>query len=268
MMMNCKDARRHWELYYDSEGGSEHHLAINEHLENCHSCARWFFQQGQLEDLLTARLQPAPPTESLWQRIYATCELKQTVSTRSWLQFPAWMAVAAALLVAAGAYFWGRSRDSHAPLAELTSQWHERLTNGSESIEFASQSDLEVEDYLRRRVSFSVRCPPRKNAGFTVRGGGVCAIAGQRAAYVVGHVDRREVSIFILPAERLAEFRHEREALSRESVHHCREGVYDMVLAQIDRNLVVVIGQLSPETLDRVIRSYGTYPEPQKFDAA
>lgn len=265
--MNCEEARRHWDLYYDSEGGSELHLAINEHLEACPSCAKWFFQQGQFEDLLAARLQPPPATDVLWQRIHATCELKQPVVARSWLFLPAWMAIAAGLLIAVGAVFWGRWGDSPSHLAELTARWHERLANGDNAIEFASLSDLEVEDYLRRRVSFPVRCPPRKDAGFIVRGGGICTIAGEPAAYVVGQVDSEDVSIFILPAERLAEFEHERDALRRESVHHCREGAYDMVLAKIDRNLVVVIGQASPESLDRVVRSYGTYPEVQ-LDAA
>lgn len=259
--MNCEQARRHWDLYYDSEGDSELHLAINGHLEGCPSCAKWFFQQAQLEDMLVAGLQPVPPTEALWRRIHAVCELKRPVPARSWLFFPAWAAIAASLLLAVGVMLWGRSGEPHSQLAALASQWHQRFTSGRDSIEFASLSDHDVEGYLRRRVSFPVRCPPREDAGFLVRGGGVCAIAGEPAAYVVGQVDSRDVSIFILPAERLAHFTHERDVLAHEPVHHCREGDYDMVLAKIDRNVVVVIGQSSPEKLERVARSYGTYPE-------
>lgn len=266
--MNCNETRRHWDLYYDSEGGSELHLAINEHLETCPSCAKWFYQQGQFEDLLTAKLQSAPPSGALWERIHTVCELERPASARSWLLFPSWMAVAAVLLIAIGVLFWGRVEQPSPQLANITSQWHQRLARGTEAIEFASASDLEVEGYLRRRVNFPVRCPPRNDAGFLVRGGGICTIAGEKAAYVVGLVDSNEVSVFILPAERLADFAHERDVLSREAVHHCREGKYGMALARIDRNIVVVVGAASPARLDRVIRSYGTYPEPHDLDAA
>jgi hypothetical protein len=88
------------------------------------------------------------------------------------------------------------------------------------------------------------------------------------AAYVVGNVDGQDVSVFILPEERLAHFEHERNVLGREAVHHCREGAYEMVLAKIDRNIVVVIGQGSPDKLERVVRAYGTYPEAPAGDAA
>jgi hypothetical protein len=59
----------------------------------------------------------------------------------------------------------------------------------------------------------------------------------------------------------LAQFVHEREVLAKEDVHHCREGGYDMVLAKIDRNIVVVIGHGGPEQLENVVKAYGTYPE-------
>ena len=129
-------------------------------------------------------------------------------------------------------------------------------------------SDREVEQYLKQRVSFPVRCPPREDAGFAVSGGGVCTIAGNSAAYVVGQVESQDVSIFILPAERLAQFVLERDALSQEVIYHCREGNYDMVLASIDRNVVVVVGTGTRDQLERVVRAYGTYPEAPGVDDA
>ncbi|MBA3484189.1 MAG: hypothetical protein H0T51_20480 [Pirellulales bacterium] len=168
--------------------------------------------------------------------------------------------MAASLFVAVA--FWQlRSPASAEHLSALTAAAHEQFTNGSERIEFASVSDVEVEAYLKKRVAFPVRCPPRKDAGFVVRGGGVCRIAGAATAYVVGEVDGGDVSIFILPEERLSQFTHERDALRRETVHHCREGAYEMVLARIDRNVLVVIGHGEPDRLERVVRAYGTYPE-------
>jgi len=257
--MNCDEVRHHWELYYDSEGDSELYLQINEHLAACPGCAKWFYQQAQFEDAVTARLAAGEPTAELWQRVLSETGVVQPTAARGWSFFSPFLALAASLLLVFGVWQFASQR-SPEHLSELTAVVHQQLTDQSKQIEFKSASDVAVEEYLKERVSFPVRCPPRKDAGFEVRGGGVCTIAGDPAAYVVGHVDNKDVSIFILPAERLAQFVHERDVLGRETVHHCREGEYDMVLARVDRNIVVVIGRGSPDKLERVVRAYGTYP--------
>ena len=258
--MNCDKVRQHWELYYDSEGDAELYLQINEHLADCQACAKWFFQQAQFEDAVTAKLAAAPPSSEMWARILSDTGVVRRADARVWSFFGPFFALAASVVLALGIWqFHASTQPEH--LSALAAAVHEQLANGTERIEFASVSDEAVEDYLKGRVAFPVRCPPRKDAGFEVRGGGVCSIAGDNAAYVVGQVEDRDVSIFILPEERLAQFVHERDALVKEMVHHCREGEYDMVVAKIDRNVVVVIGHGNPEQLEKVVRAYGTYPE-------
>jgi anti-sigma factor RsiW len=258
--MNCDEVRRHWELYYDSEGDSELYLRVNEHLADCAACSKWFFEQARFEDALAAKIAASTPTPELWQRVLSDARVVEPVATRRWAFFTPILAVAATLLLAIGiSQFIEPAEPEH--LSALTAAVHEQLASGAEQVQYASASDAAVENYLKRRVAFPVRCPPRKDAGFIVSGGGVCQIAGDAAAYVVGQVDGSDVSIFILPEARLAQFAHERDVLRRETIHHCREGAYEMVLAQIDRNLVVVIGRGRPEQLERVVRAYGTYPE-------
>lgn len=258
--MNCNEVRKHWELYYDSEGDSELYLAVNEHLAGCPACSQWFFQQGTLEDAITARLAVAEPTPDLWRRVLSEVGVVQPVASRGWSFFSPFFAIAAGLLIAAG--IWQFS-DVWEPehLSTLTAAVHRELSSGATQVSFVSESDVEVESYLKDRVPFPVRCPPRKDAGFEVRGGGVCQIAGDSVAYVCGHVGVGEVSIFILPEERLSQFHHEQGVLAKNEVHHCREGNFDMVLAKIDRNIVVVIGHGTPDQLEKVVRAYGTYPE-------
>src|SRR5262249_36246808 len=135
-------------------------------------------------------------------------------------------------------------------LARLSAQWHQRLEAGEEKPQFRSQSDLEVEGYLRQRVTFPVRCPPRKDTGFAVLGAGVFRLAAQRAAYLSGHVDAAPVSIFVLPRASLAAFPRQQEALQKEKTHHCHEGRYAMVLGVIDKNAVLVVGQTDTDRLD------------------
>ncbi|MEX0642466.1 MAG: hypothetical protein WD468_07185 [Pirellulales bacterium] len=259
--MNCHDARKHWELYYDSEGDSELYLQINGHLAECGDCSKWFFQQARFEEALARTLAAQPATPELWNRVLSEVGVTQPVATRSWMTYFSPILVVAASLIAAVGIWWFSSTGDSEHLSALTAAVHEQFASGAEPIEFVNASDEAVEEYLKSRVSFAVRCPPRQDAGFVVQGGGVCRIAGDDAAYVFGRVDDGDVSIFILPEERLAKFTHEREVLSREAVHHCREGAYDMVVAKIDRNVVVVIGHGRPEQLENVVRAYGTYPE-------
>ncbi len=265
--MNCSESRRHWELYYDSEGDSELYLQINEHLAECPSCSKWFFQQGHFEELITAKLAPSEPTPELWERVLSEIGVVRPVATRSWMFFSSCFALAASLLLAVAVWQMLPSEGSD-HLSALAAVAHQAFAEEGHHIEFTSTSDQEIEQYLKQRVPFAVRCPPRENAGFEVRGGGVCSIDGDDAAYVVGQVENHDVSIFILPEERLAQFDHERDSLDKEKVHHCREGVYDMVVTKIDRNVVVVIGRATPMQLERVVRAYGTYPEEPAVNGA
>jgi len=259
--MNCNEARQHWNLYHDSEGDAELHFQISEHLANCPNCAEWFSQQSRLESLVAEKLSSQSPTPELWNQVLTRCGLIQPAPARRWL----WLAgVAACAAVFVVAVLWTPNRLPVQPspdLAKLTAARHERLAAGEEIPQFESRSDLEVEDYLRKRVSFPVRCPPRKDVGFAVQGAGVCQLAEQPAAYLSGRVDDAPVSIFVMPRDSLAAFPHQQEALLKEKTHRCQEGQYAMVLGVIDRNAVLVIGQTEPERLEKVLTAYGTYPD-------
>ncbi len=275
--MNCHEARRHWNLYYDSEGDSALHFEISEHLAICPHCAEWFSQQSRLEELIAEKLAPRQPTAPVWEHVLGKCGLVQPVRAGRWLLLSG---IAACAMVALGAVLWYGSglfqpnevamaptspdRGAGFPdLAKLTAQWHQRLTAGDEPLQIRSESDLEVEGYLRQRVSFPVRCPPRKDAGFAVQGAGTCQLGQQSAAFLLGQVEEAPVSIFILPRTSLEAFPHQWEAIRRHAPHHCREGQLDMVMALIDRNVVLVIGQAMPDRLLEVLNAYGTYPDHQ-----
>ena len=261
--MNCHEARQHWNLYYDSEGDAEQHFQIGEHLAMCPECAQWFKQQSRLEDMLKEALGPESADRVLWNHVLGKTGLRQPVRVRSWKWFAA---VAASIaVVAALVLFWQGGSANAADLSKLAASWHQKVVAGQEP-EFRPQSDspdLEVENYLHKHVAFPVRCPPRKDAGFAVDGAGVCKMAGEPAAYLTGRVDEAPVSIFVLSDASLAAFPHQQQALRTEKTHHCREGAYQMVLAVIDRNTVLVIGQTDADRLYRVLRAYGTYPDHQ-----
>jgi anti-sigma factor RsiW len=258
--MNCIDVRQHWSLYHDSEGDAELHFQIGEHLAACPECAQWFAHQSRLEGLLDDKLRAGAPSPELWGGVYARCGLVEPARTghRSWF-----LALAACLAVAVTLVFLShRSRpDLRSGLLQASLEHHQRLVSGGVPPEFVSQSDLEVETYLRRQVTFPVRCPPRKDAGFAVEGAGVCRLADQPAAYLAGHVDRAPVSIFVLPRESLERFPIERDATRDGRTHQCQDGFLQIAMSVIDRNAVLVVGEVDAVSLERVLRAYGTYPD-------
>jgi hypothetical protein len=256
--MNCDEARRHWNLYYDSEGDAESFLQVNEHLKECPSCAEWFYKESRLEDLIAQRLKSPQPDPELWESVLARAGLEQPGASRRRFSFWGLGALAASLLIAM--LLWRFGAPSAPDLAHLTAEKHEQISSGALPLEFASPSDLEVEDYLQRRVVFPVRCPPRKDTGFIVQGAGVSQFASEQTAYVYGQVDGKQVSVFILARESLQRFPRQLDAVRREGVHRCREGRHEMVMAEIDRNVVLVVGETDPDRLLQVLRAYGSYP--------
>lgn len=254
--MDCREARHHWNLYHDSEGDARLHLELEEHLGACPACAEWFFRQTHLESQLKERLRPGGPTGTLWEGVLTRVGLRQRNPMRRWL--PLWMGAAAAALLVW--LFWPATPVG-TDLAALSADWHGRLSSGQERVEFVSQSDQEVEQYLRQRVTFPVRCPPRKDAGFAVQGAGVGQLGAFHAAYLTGEVASAPVSIFVLPRDSLSSFPTQEQALVGTSVYHERTAGYDLVVRAFDRNAIVVIGQTSPAALERIVNAYGTYPD-------
>lgn len=259
--MNCHDARQHWNLFHDSEGDAELHFRINEHLSLCAKCAAWFQDQSHLERLLAARIADEKSDFNLWDQILTGSGAKQPTPRRRWRLLAAVGSMAALVLLAIVWFQFPRTSTRSVDLAQVSAGWHERLQSGQEPIPFTSNSDIEVEAYLKGRVPFPVRCPPRKDTGFLVSGAGVSQIEGRPTAFLNGNIDEVPVSIFVLPRDSLRAFPAQQAALRQYGILHAPAGPYAMVLREFDQNAIVVIGRAEPTVLERVINAYGSYPD-------
>lgn len=266
--MTCTEVRSHWMLYLDSEGDSELHFRISDHLGMCPACAEWFHHEQRFEQALRERLQAGEATPELWGRVLASAGgVRPKSSRRTWLVRGGLMVVAAALLLAVGVGFWLAGRTPPTPerpgdLPALAVAQHERLLTGDVRPDLESTSDQEVDRYLKANVPFSVHCPPEKDVNFAVRGAGLCKLKDERlAAYIVGRVGDAPVSILVLDHSALAAFPEEGAHLQAGDHRRCSEGRYEMVSGVVAGNLVVVVGSVSPDDLERLLSAYGSYPE-------
>jgi anti-sigma factor RsiW len=247
-------------LYFDSEGDAELHFRISDHLATCPTCAEWYAQQQRLEQALGEKLTAGRATSDLWTRVLDRAGVRARPRSRwRWLARAGSLA-AAAVIALVIVQFMGLSRSSD--LGRLAAGWHEKLVAGTVQPDFQSNSDSEVDRYLKTKVPFQVRCPPRTDVDFAVKGAGVCPVADQeKAAYIMGRVGSAQVSILVLDRSSLDLFPAEKAHLQGGAHHHCREGDYEMVSGVVAGNVVVVIGQASPEALEKLLNAYGTYPE-------
>jgi len=49
--------------------------------------------------------------------------------------------------------------------------------------------------------------------------------------------------------------------LPAEGFHHSREGTYQVTYGTIADNVVVVVGETTPDVLERLLHAYGSYHE-------
>ena len=263
--MKCHEVRRLFPLYYDSEGDAGLQLEIGDHLAICPQCQQWFQDQARCEDGVVRLLTAGDATAETWQaiekRVLATEHSgPRSARLRFWTRTTALLAIAASLLLAVILWQPWKARHSGADLSQLAAAEHERYLHGDWLVEVRSDSVDEIEQALRPRAGFAVRCPPKGQAGFHLRGGGLCRLGGEGGVHIVGDVQDRPVSVIVLPGDALRSFPHMREHLVGErQPHRCREGQYEMVASLLHGHVVVVLGEISPDVLAEILRGYGSH---------
>jgi hypothetical protein len=241
-------------LYIDSEGDAELHFRIRDHLGMCRACALWFSKQECFENALADQLAAGETMPKLWDRVLSRAGLTRAKPRpHRRLIFGGMLTAATVVLVVVSLL--ARHRPQGPDLARVAADLHEQLLEGVLEPDFISTSDQAVDRYLKQRVPFRVHCPPRTDVNFAVKGAGICLMSGQRpAAYIVGHVGKTPVSIWVLERAGMM-------TSPQDGFYHCRERNYEVVSGNIADNVVVVVGTTAPAVLDRLLSAYGTYPE-------
>ncbi len=259
--MNCTEARQNWMLFLDSEGDPQLHLQVTDHLGCCPACAEWFARRQRLEDAVRQCLAAGDSTPALWDRVLDQVgRAPRRLRVRPLLVVGSLIA-AAVLLVVLG-WPWGRQPEPPGAPPELArdaADLHQRWLSGEVRPDFPSTSELDVDRYFKANVPFKVHCPPRSDVNFAVQGAGLRSLQGRhQAGFIVGRVGDTPVSILVLDRSSLSAFPRDRARLAGGR-HRCQEGAYRMVAALLADNVVVVVGNTRPETLDKLLDAYGSY---------
>jgi hypothetical protein len=173
------------------------------------------------------------------------------------------VAAAAVLLVVLLGRPWARRPQPPGETPELArdpADLHRRWLDGEVRPDFASTSEPDVDRYFKANAPFKVHCPPRSDVNFAVQGAGIRSPEGRpKAGFLVGRVGDTPVSILVIDRSNLSSFPRDRARLAGGGRHRCREAGYQMVSALLADNVVVVVGDTRPETLDKLLDAYGSY---------
>jgi hypothetical protein len=278
--MKCRETRRLFPLYYDSEGDAAVQLDIADHLASCPSCQDWFSLQARCEDAVVGLLARGDATPGAWSAIEDRVRAhaapsRPAVRFRFWIGSTVLLAMAASVLAAVMLWPGAGTRAAHADLLPLAAAAHDCYVHGRWEPAVQSESVVEVEEALRPQAGFEVRCPPQGQAGFRLRGGGLCQLGREAAVHIVGDVQGQPVSIIVLPGEALDSFpRTRRHLAAGAELHRCREGSYAAVAALLHGHVVVALGEISPDVLAEILHGYGNHhaahasPRPALADRA
>ncbi len=260
--MRCHEVRKLFPLYYDSEGDAEMQLQLGDHLGLCPQCKAAFERQTRHEGALVAALATGEPSPEIWERIERRVWNTKSRLRFRWFQFRhgRLLALAGGLLLTLLVWQLVGSGHSDGHLSQLAGVAHHLYVSGDWRADVQSESVEELEQALRSRAGFAVRCPPQGQAGFRLKGGGICRLGSHQAVHFVGDVRGRAVSMIVLPGKCLQAFPHMRQHLSAEGqTHRCCEGRYEMVASRLHGHLVVVLGEISPDVLESILLGYGSH---------
>jgi len=253
--MTCTEARQYWMVFLDREADSELRLRLQDHLGTCPVCAKWFAEQERLEQEIKQCLSAGGLTSKLWDRVLYKAGIRSGQARRRRWPIAVGVLAAAAMVLLALLIVQRNRHVASTEFARDAAEWHEHRVRGDVQPEFVSASDQEVDRYLKDKVPFRVHCPPRTDVNFKVQGAGVFFMKDRRqAAYIVGHVAQVPVSILVLDRAKVT-------GLPAEGFHHSREGTYQVTYGTIADNVVVVVGETTPDVLERLLHAYGSYHE-------
>jgi anti-sigma factor RsiW len=211
--MTCSELLR-TQAFLDGELDSAAAVQAERHIESCAECEAFCADAATLSDAIRDRATRHTASDLLRARILR--ELRESAKAAPRRGF--WSGVAGGVgisALAAAIAFFAILPPSAEMLAQSVTDAHTRAMMNGKSIQVASNSHHTVKPWFAGRIAISPPVADFRNKGFTLTGGRVDKIAGNRAAVVVYSHGRHQIDLFVwadrgskLPDERTSHGYH------------------------------------------------------------
>jgi mycothiol system anti-sigma-R factor len=210
--MTCEPTRERLFEYLDGELAHEDLARIEEHVTACADCRHVVELERAFREIYVVPLRPDPAPVVLRERVAALLAglappraRRPAVGTRRAVL----AAVCAALVLVGGLagllLAWAQREASAASLlrlADASVDQHQKLARGILPFDIERVPPGEAERWFRSKLDFNVRLPELKDDRLTFVGGRIAHLTDFEVAALEYRVDRHNVTLFIIPADR------------------------------------------------------------------
>lgn len=249
--MRCHEVRSLGSAFADSELDAKTSFEIEQHLQNCASCARHLDTERRLDERIDAVLRHGAKDEVLWKRIEAGLREGPPAAAKSRWWKPALLA-AAACLMAAAVWFIGSPEDrSPGNLTAALATDHAKYLAGNMPPQFDHEPPAEILAKANGRLDRDAFHLLPSGVEFTPEGKRLCHIKGVPIAWIVGRADGRPVSVVALRDAELAAFPELAARFREGHVIACSEsGGFTIAARRVADHVVCLVGDVPRPRLE------------------
>jgi len=253
--MQCDEIRRWISPHLDSELDPHTNFEIAQHLDGCAACRQAFEAERQLETSVAASLSSDPQTEAAWDQAVHRAIAGSRSRPRRWQ-----LAVAAVALFVGLVGGWRGWTMARQDLVRTALRNHQEYLANRMTLDVQSGAPQTAEAFFVNKLPFPVRCPRNlTDQGIRLIGARLCHLNHVPVAYILYHVDSRPISVFLLDADSLGQFRQAAETLGHpDAPRGYRVGRSVIVTARSALGVICAVGEVPQATLERIVDSYAS----------
>jgi len=249
-MMKCAEVRKFVRLYLDSELDTKESFEVEQHLESCAECAGLFEAEKKFDQRLGRFLRDDLPTRTLWEKIES-----QIAPSRSRGIKALWpVALAASLIITAGAVFLARSRPLD--LARAVEECHSAYAHQITTPEFSGTVPEKIVQQFGGRLDAEAFAYRPSERAFTSSGARLCHVEGIPVALILGRCAETPVSVIVFEKSELDHFPQTKRKLeSGDPIACSRSGRFQFAARVVDDHVVCVVGDEPRPALEDLLKT-------------
>src|SRR6266436_9030393 len=248
--MKCAEVRKFVRLYLDSELDAKHSFEVEQHLESCVECAGLFEAEKKFDVRLGRFLRRGDATRALWENIEV-----QIAPVRRGKVRALWpIALAASVVIAAGAVFLARSRSLD--LANAVEECHSAYVHQLTTPEFVGAVPEKIAQQFGGQLDAAAFAYLPSRTTFSSSGARLCHVEGVPVALILGHNGPTPVSMIVLKKSELDHFPTMKQRLESGDPIVCgRSGRYQFAARLVDDHVVCLVGDTPRPVLEDLLKT-------------